>query len=111
MGAAPYGEYFRPHRHRSHRRTQRDLAGLVHGRTLVCDERAPRREMSTLDNISSVDMLESLITNDPRWSWILEEWESSSNKELVSLSETVHPVVSDMIPGYGPLIYRDMAYI
>jgi hypothetical protein len=35
-------------------------------------------------------MLEALITKDPRWCWILEEWETSSNKELVSLSETVH---------------------
>ena len=46
--------------------------------------------MSTLDNISSVDMLECLITKDPRWSWILEEWEASSDEKLLTLSETVH---------------------
>ena len=44
--------------------------------------------MSTLDNISSVDMLECLITKDPRW--ILEEWEASSDEKLLTLSETVH---------------------
>eukprot|EP01043_Picozoa_sp_COSAG02_P000430 COSAG02_NODE_7_length_64539_cov_120.393482_63_plen_191_part_00 len=46
--------------------------------------------MSTLDNISSVDMLESLITKDPRWTWILQEWEDSSDEKLLTLSETVH---------------------
>ena len=46
--------------------------------------------MSTLDNISSVDMLECLITKDPRWCWILEEWEASSDEQLLALSETVH---------------------
>ena len=46
--------------------------------------------MSTLDNISSVDLFESLITKDPRWSWILEEWEASSDEQLLTLSETVH---------------------
>eukprot|EP01043_Picozoa_sp_COSAG02_P038385 COSAG02_NODE_2955_length_7670_cov_23.923656_2_plen_95_part_00 len=46
--------------------------------------------MSTLDNISSVDLFESLITKDPRWSWILEEWEASSDEQLLTLSDTVH---------------------
>ena len=46
--------------------------------------------MSTLDNISSVDMLEALITKDPRWCWILEEWTASSDEQLVQLSKTVH---------------------
>ena len=46
--------------------------------------------MSTLDNISSVDMLEALITKDPRWCWILEDWEASSDEQLLTLSETVH---------------------
>ena len=41
--------------------------------------------MSTLDNISSVDMFESLITKDPRWGWILEEWEASSDEKLLTL--------------------------
>lgn len=34
---------------------------------------------SVLDNISSVTLLESLITNDARWSWILDEWKASNN--------------------------------
>eukprot|EP01046_Picozoa_sp_COSAG06_P080266 COSAG06_NODE_27583_length_590_cov_1.050916_1_plen_96_part_01 len=35
-------------------------------------------------------MLEALITKDSRWCWILEEWEASSDEELLTLSETVH---------------------
>lgn len=34
---------------------------------------------SVLDNISSVNLLESLITNDARWSWILDEWKASND--------------------------------
>ena len=41
--------------------------------------------MSALDKLSSVDMLEALITQDPRWCWILDEWEASSDEKLLSL--------------------------
>eukprot|EP01046_Picozoa_sp_COSAG06_P118386 COSAG06_NODE_65550_length_256_cov_1.687898_1_plen_47_part_10 len=45
---------------------------------------------SALDDISSVEMLESLITNDPRWAWILGAWEASADEEQVALARTVH---------------------
>ena len=41
---------------------------------------------SILDDISSVNMLESLITRDSRWEWILDEWESSSDEQLLGVA-------------------------
>ena len=62
--------------------------------------------MSTLDNISSVDMFESLITKDPRWSWILEEWEASSDQKLLTLSETVHRFRENFVKETANLISK-----
>eukprot|EP01046_Picozoa_sp_COSAG06_P037937 COSAG06_NODE_4329_length_4361_cov_5.874472_3_plen_118_part_00 len=52
---------------------------------------------STLDDISSVEMLESLITNDPRWAWILGAWEASADDEQVALARTVHRFRSNFV--------------
>lgn len=62
--------------------------------------------MSTLDNISSVDMFESLITKDPRWSWIVEEWEASSDEKLLTLSETVHRFRENFVKETANLITK-----
>ncbi len=42
---------------------------------------------SALDDISSVEMLESLITNDPRWAWILGAWEYRTDVHAVAVSQ------------------------
>ena len=44
---------------------------------------------SVLDNISSVNLLESLITNDARWSWILDEWKASNDTTQRDLAKRV----------------------
>ena len=44
---------------------------------------------SVLDNISSVNLLESLITNDARWSWILDEWKASNDATQRDLAKRV----------------------
>ena len=44
---------------------------------------------SALDNISSVNLLESLITNDARWSWILDEWKASNDATQRDLAKRV----------------------
>lgn len=62
--------------------------------------------MSTLDNISSVDMFESLITNDPRWSWILDEWEVSTDEKLLSLAETVRRFRENFVKETANLISK-----
>lgn len=46
--------------------------------------------MSALDKISSVDLFEALITNDPRWTWILDDWEASCDENMLNLAQTVH---------------------
>ena len=46
---------------------------------------------SVLDNISSVNLLESLITNDARWSWILDEWKASNDATQRDLAKRVEP--------------------
>ena len=67
--------------------------------------------MSALDNISSVDMLECLITKDPRWCWILEEWEASSDDKLLSLSETVHRFRENFVKETANLVSKALGDI
>ena len=51
---------------------------------------------SILDDISSVNMLESLITRDSRWEWILDEWESSDDEQLLGVAATVRRFLASM---------------
>eukprot|EP01045_Picozoa_sp_COSAG04_P041895 COSAG04_NODE_12965_length_626_cov_0.700190_1_plen_123_part_00 len=67
--------------------------------------------MSTLDNISSVDMLECLITKDPRWCWILDEWEASSDDKLLTLSETVHRFRENFVKETANLVSKALGDI
>ena len=55
--------------------------------------------MSALDNISSVDMLECLITKDPRWCWILEE--GGENQDFEADSTNMDGVPDGRAPGPG----------
>ena len=62
--------------------------------------------MSALDKISSVDMLERLITNDRRWTWILDEWEASSDETLLSLAETVRRFRANFVTETATLVSK-----
>ena len=61
---------------------------------------------SALDDISSVEMLESLITNDPRWAWILGAWEASADDEQVALARTVHRFRSNFVKETAGLVLK-----
>eukprot|EP01043_Picozoa_sp_COSAG02_P027438 COSAG02_NODE_1620_length_11617_cov_3.185275_1_plen_95_part_00 len=62
--------------------------------------------MSTLGNISSVDMLECLITKDPRWSWVLDTWEESDDEQLLNLAETVHRFRANFVKETAGLVSK-----
>ena len=61
---------------------------------------------SALDDISSVEMLESLITNDPRWAWILGAWEASADEEQVALARTVHRFRGNFVKETAGLVLK-----
>jgi hypothetical protein len=52
---------------------------------------------SALDNISSVNMLEMLITKDPRWSWIVGAWEQSEDESQRDLAKRVRAFRDDFL--------------
>jgi hypothetical protein len=52
---------------------------------------------SALDNISSVNMLEMLITKDPRWSWIVGAWEQSEDASHRDLARRVRAFRDDFL--------------
>jgi len=52
---------------------------------------------SALDNISSVNMLEMLITKDPRWSWVVGAWEKSEDETHRDLAKRVHAFRRDFL--------------
>ena len=61
---------------------------------------------SILDDISSVNMLESLITRDPRWEWILDEWESSSDEQLLGVVATVRRFRASFVKESGGMLAK-----
>ena len=61
---------------------------------------------SILDDISSVNMLESLITRDSRWEWILDEWESSDDEQLLGVSATVHRFRASFVKETGGMLAK-----
>lgn len=52
---------------------------------------------SILDDISSVQMLEMLITNDSRWSWVVTAWAKSSNAQQRDLAKRVRAFRADFL--------------
>ena len=63
---------------------------------------------SVLDNISSVNLLECLITNDTRWSWILDEWKASNDATQRDLAKRVDRFRESFMSETAGLIAGDL---
>ena len=66
---------------------------------------------SILDSISSVDLLEALITNDTRWSWVLDDWKVSSSATQRDLAKRVERFRENFVNETAKIIAKLMGDI
>eukprot|EP01043_Picozoa_sp_COSAG02_P024242 COSAG02_NODE_1320_length_13269_cov_11.420058_4_plen_232_part_00 len=73
------------------------LAAQKYNTMMLCKHPMSSATTSALDNISSVNMLEMLITQDPRWSWIVGAWEQSEDESHRDLAKRVKAFRADFL--------------
>ena len=66
---------------------------------------------SILDSISSVDLLEALITNDTRWSWVLDDCKVSSSATQRDLAKRVERFRENFVNETAKIIAKLMGDI